>query len=269
MRQEESLFGNGEDGEHSDDAATTSATVEERRTKATALWKARHRRATSSAALLDPGDLSRCGFLEDTTDDKRDEYRAQIERACGISTSRDGFESREAPDPGASSGPPATLPGLRSASRQLALGAGACRSKFPPLQVPRRGTSRGGVLDPNSVPEWERRKLCLERKEAHRRTGTSIGMWAFAAERNLGVSRADRSIAHSKGAPAPSAGGGSGASFSKRRKRSHGPTPTASLPEAGVESGGGGTNRRASKKPKRSRQGLLDILGSRPSSGPP
>lgn len=262
MDREESGFLDVEE-EDCDDTPVKKA-EDERRSKATALWRARQKRNASSSTALDSVDLSRCEFLQDD-EEKRDLYRLQIERAQGVGASRDGLglslgaAGKPSQDVnstlGSGIGSKSTLEGSRP-------DAGASRSsKFPPLQVTgKKAASRSGLLDPDVVPEHERRRLCLGRKEAYRRCGTSIGRWAFAAELSMG-SRSNEV----ESVTAPKAGAKSnGGLVSVRRKRSRNQEPsalaTASLPSAKAQP-------QPKKKPKRSRQGLLDILGSMPKAG--
>lgn len=255
LNREESGFIDIEE-EGSDDSPAKRA-EEERRSKAMALWRARQKTKASSSSALDSIDLSRCEFLQDD-EERRDHYRLQIERAQGLTASRDGWSLAGAASRPAES---ASLAGPRGNSKNVLEGirprAGASRtSRFPPLQVGgKKGASRSGFLDPDVVPEQERRKLCLGRKEAHRRCGTSIGRWGFAAERSMG-SRSEAEPAAAAKATSKASGG----MVSVRRKRVRNQEtalPAAAAPSAKTQS-------LPRKKPKRSRQGLLDILGSRP-----
>lgn len=238
------MFAANVEDESADDTPTREA-EEARRSKALALWKARQKRNTLSMASLDHANLSRCGFLDEDTVGRQDQYRDQIERACGMSNSRDAFASRSGFD-GASGSK--NVPGsLKTASR----------SHFAPLQISRGAGSRSAALDITTVPEWERRKVCLERKEVHRRSGTSVGKWAFAAERSLG---GGSSGDLNGSTPASSTGG---LAVSVRRKRARGQEVAAALERGHASSGAAG---RAMKKPKKSRRSLLSILGSRPTA---
>jgi hypothetical protein len=248
MPRDEIMFAEGDGDESADDTPKKEA-EEARRTKAIALWKARQKRNYMSSGTLDDVDLSRCEFLEDDTNHKRDLYRNQIERACGISNSRDEFESRNTPrKPGTSNGSVDAL-GLRRDVGGVRAGS---HSHSVPLQNVKNSTSRSGATDINSKPEWERRKLCLERKEVHRRSGTSIGKWAFAAERSLNGGSLNNPSANATTSAAA-------VCVSVRRKRARGKSVSAAAAPAGI-----GAPHHIMKRPKKSSQGLLSILGSRP-----
>lgn len=239
------MFAANAEDESADDTPTKEA-EEARRSKAHALWKARQKRNSLSMASLDHANLSRCGFLEEDTIGRQDLYRDQIERACGMSNSRDAFASR-----GGSVGASGSKHGPGSLKT-------ASHSHFAPLQVSRGTGSRSAALDVTAVPEWERRKVCLERKEVHRRSGTSIGKWAFSAERSLGVGSSgdlNGSVSAAPSAPA--------LAVSVRRKRARGQEVSAAV---GRGQGSSGATARAVKKPKKSRRSLLSILGSRPTA---
>lgn len=253
MSHEESMFAANPEEESADDTPTKEA-EEARRTKALALWKARQKRNTLAMASLDPANLSRCGFLDEDTNGRREQYRDQIERACGMSNSRDAFATGSGPGTPATSAQPGGAPGSK---RGPISSKGGTRSRFAPLQISRGAGSRSAAFDVTTVPEWERRKVCVERKEVHRRTGTSIGKWAFAAERSLGGGSAGEPTTS---APAAAS---AGLAVSVRRKRSRGQEVAAAAIAAQASTGAAP---RATKKPKKSRRSLLSILGSRPTA---
>lgn len=245
------MFVHNEGDESADDTPKKEA-EEARRTKALALWKARQKRNNLSLNTLDVADLSRCGFLEEDTNSRRELYRDQIERACGMSNSRDASASCIASDNPISAPKSTDALGVQ---RDAGSVKDSSRSRFAPLQFSKRGGPRSALMDVNNVPEWERRKICLERKEVHRRSGTSIGKWAFAAERGLNGSSSNPS----NSAPNISTGG---LQVSVRRKRSRGQEVTAAAaPQASSRA-----SNPVAKKPKKSRRSLLSILGSRPTA---
>jgi hypothetical protein len=267
MRNDESLFANERsDGEVDGECG---AAGEERRARALVVWKSRQKRNTTASFLQDRADLSRCGFLEDDTNIKRDQYRAQYQRACGLNNnSRDGFELSASAAASASLSPSRSLPGgkplvssfdeaFRSRPHSLSLRLGKSTSRQPPITI-------------HEMPEWERRRVCLERKEIHRKSGTSIGKWAFASERSTSSPHIAPGVAKPNsisGLPAASGGASAaGGNFRVRRKRPRVPPPeatpvvpaskpTVNLPTTGLV---------AKKKAKHS--GLLDLLGNRPTA---
>lgn len=226
MRDEETMFAN-EDDTPDKDAAGLS--VEERRERAEALWKARKRHESSATVSA---DLSRCAFFEDETNNRTELYRAQIQRACGASVSRDA-----AVLPEAESGP------ARASKRRL------------PVPFPQ------GRTGATAIPEVERRRICMERKRTRRLAGTSIGKWAFdAAGNDAGLSNSANNA--NKPSSRPTVVGVSGVHVARKRNRTG--------PKEGDEAAGPSVSAPQMVSIKRKKQnakprGILQILGQMPS----
>jgi hypothetical protein len=104
-----------------------------------------------SSGTLDAVNYSPCEFLEDGTKHKRDLDCNQIERARGISNSRDGFESRNAERLSSSNG---SVDALRLRRSVGGVGAGS-HSQFALLQSWKNGASRYGAIYLNTTLEWK------------------------------------------------------------------------------------------------------------------
>jgi hypothetical protein len=256
MRNEDTL---SIDKNAHNDVEESPDNLAERRQKALALWKARQKRSNMAAEFRDSCDLSRCAFLENDSVGKRAEYRLQVERACGLN-SRDGIAIVR--------GNGASVSAMRGGGSLTNIGKVPPQDRgirlAPKISFDRQANSVPYIPTTNTVSELERRR-CLVRKQLHRKSGTSIGQWAFASEQNNSIEPSSVNaaapvkfktrIAHE------TASNSIGPTCILPRKR-----PAAIATSVNDAYNSGKNARDSTKRAKASTRGLLEILGGRPES---
>jgi hypothetical protein len=242
-----------------DDGVGKPEELAEKREKALAFWKARLKRSAMAAEFRDSSDLSRCSFLENDDVDRREQYRMQIERACGVN-SRNAIAINRGIGTAVfktQGDAPKNARHNSMADRPIRLN----QRPFGDRQTRSLPCASGG----HAISELERRK-CLERKLLHKQCSTSIGQWAFASEHHM----ASQHSVEKRPAPTTLKG------HNHRDASSMSLGPTCILPRkrpaapSNTEHAGGIIRKKRANptKPATSfAQGLLDILGARPESG--
>jgi hypothetical protein len=242
-----------------DDEMENTKELAEKREKALAFWKARLKRSAMAAEFRDSCALSRCSFLENDNVDRREQYRMQIERACGVNS-----KNAIAINRGIGTAVFETQGHASKNARHIS-------SADRPIRLNQRASgnwqtqSLPCVSGGHPMSELERRR-CLERKLLHKQSSTSIGQWAFASEQN---------IASQHGADKrPALTTLKGNNHQDASSMSLGPTcilPRKRPAAPGNTENAVGINRKKKAKPTKPAtpfaQGLLDILGARPESG--
>lgn len=211
-----------DEGENEEQAVDADGkTAKERREKARALWKVRQK-VKSSLFQEDENSLSRFDIFEDADKSRSAQIRLQIESACR----------------------PASLPEAAKRDHRI--------SQNDKMGV---GTKRKSpwVVD-SVVPEWEKRKACMQQKDKKRRRSISVGNWSYTP--------------HGEKAKPPSRSGkpGSGSSTSAslgatcvaRKTR-----PKVSLPRSNGLPSARSAKHPEQKKTRKSFKGLLRVLGEK------
>lgn len=197
------------------------------------------------------GDLSKCVFLENDTDDRRNYYRKQMARACKEyaldSTSMQSTDEHSQCS---------TDKVLSKEHDQFASQASRVR----------RQHADNNVLtwsELHSQPAWQRRTIFMQRKESRHRKSASISSWAFAQEdstRRVDLhvdetfDRRKKLHTHKEQDQL--------LSMNVRRKR---PRQDHDLSlDHGENNLAHGVDTERARKIEKSRNGLLDILGHRP-----
>lgn len=212
-----------EDNDEDEGNDADGLTEAERREKARVLWKVRKKNKTS-LFREDENSLSRFDIFDDPDKCRGANIRSKIESACRPVSTQDIHKRR----------PSKNKEDKRNGSLKRSAPWAADRS----------------------VPEWEKRKACMQQKARKRQRSVSVGKWSFAAH-------GERPKASNKTTKIGFSSGNStslGATCLTRKSR-----PRLPAPRRDVKLGMGMKPNRSSKPSKgpTSFKGLLSVLGEK------
>lgn len=209
-----------EDDDEDEEGNVDGDTAAERKEKARALWKVRQKVKTSLFEE-DENSLSRFDIFDDPDKSRGASIRTRIENACRPASTQDVTKRNDA------------------------------KSKKEKKATGQKRKSAWGVG--RDVPEWEKRKACMEQKARKRQRSVSVGNWSFAAH-------GEKQKAPVKVTKLGSSGNSVslGATCVTRKVRPHLPVPKRSVSGPGMRKNRPSNN---SKGPT-SFKGLFSILGA-------